>query len=91
MEREIPAWLRSPLLGVYVRVFGCRMEEAVQQELAEYESFSALFTRQLRAGTRPVSTDSLVCVHVWLYHHHSNDSIPGVCMCGCIIIAGVTV
>ena len=64
MEREIPAWLRSPLLGVYVRVFGCRMEEAVQQELAEYESFSALFTRQLRAGTRPVSTDSLVCVCV---------------------------
>lgn len=62
MERELPVWLRRPLLGLYVKVFDCTMEEAVEEELVRYGSFSDLFTRQLKAGTRPVSFDhSLVC------------------------------
>lgn len=62
MEKELPVWLRRPLLGLYVRVFNCDMEEAVEEELVRYGSFSDLFTRQLKAGTRPISSDqALVC------------------------------
>ena len=63
MEKEIPPLLRQPLLGLYVRVFDCHMEEASEQELVKYKSFSSLFTRQLKAGARPVSSEhSLVCM-----------------------------
>lgn len=57
MEKELPVWLRRPLLGLYVRVFNCNMEEAVEEELMRYVSFSDLFTRQLKEGTRPISSD----------------------------------
>ena len=56
MESEIPLWLRPPLLGLYVKTFGCKMEEALVEELQQYESFMALFTRELKDGVRPVSS-----------------------------------
>jgi phosphatidylserine decarboxylase len=38
------------------------MSEAVEEELVKYKSFSSLFTRNLKAGARPVSPDHvLVC------------------------------
>ena len=60
MEREIPLWLRGPLLGLYVRIFNCQMSEAVEEELVKYKSFSSLFTRNLKAGARPVNPDHIL-------------------------------
>ena len=56
-ERELPLWLRAPLLGLYVRVFGCDMSEAVEGEVGKYSSLSALFTRSLKADARPISRE----------------------------------
>ena len=61
-ERELPLWLRGPLLGLYVRVCGCDMSEAVEEEVTKYRSLSALFTRSLKPDVRPISREhSLVC------------------------------
>ena len=57
MECQLLPWLRRPLLGTYVWVFGCNMAEAKVEDLREYSSFSALFTRELKEGVRPVSAD----------------------------------
>ena len=70
-DRELPFWLRAPLLGLYVRVFGCDMSEAVEEEVGKYRSVSALFTRSMKPDLRPISREhSLVCVclhMVWNY------------------------
>ncbi len=52
---ELPLWLRRPVLGLYVWAFGCKMEEAVEEDLRAYRSLLALFTRELKDGVRRVS------------------------------------
>ncbi|KJH53132.1 phosphatidylserine decarboxylase [Dictyocaulus viviparus] len=32
-NKEIPIWLREPLLGFFVRMYDCRMDEAIQTDL----------------------------------------------------------
>uniref|UniRef100_A0A0K0DQC6 Transmembrane protein n=1 Tax=Angiostrongylus cantonensis TaxID=6313 RepID=A0A0K0DQC6_ANGCA len=32
-NKEIPVWLREPLLGFFARMYDCRMDEAVQPDL----------------------------------------------------------
>lgn len=62
METPLPRWLRRPLLGGYVWLFGCNMREAKQERVEDYESFAALFTRELKRGARPItSQQQLVC------------------------------
>lgn len=78
MEKELPVWLRRPLLGLYVRAFNCDMEEAVEEELVRYQSFSDLFTRQLKAGTRPVSSD-----HSLVSHPHACQIVIIIILCRC--------
>ena len=53
---ELPVWLRRPVLGVYVWAFGCRMDEAVVEDVASYQSLVQLFTRRLKHGARSVSS-----------------------------------
>lgn len=62
MDTSLPRWLRRPLLGSYVWLFGCNMHEAKEEKLEDYESFAALFTRELKRDARPItSRNQLVC------------------------------
>ena len=59
---ELPDWLRRPVLGLYVRLFGCQMEEATVEDLQSYCSLTQLFTRRLKPGIRiPSMHHELVC------------------------------
>ena len=59
-EVTLPPALRSPLLGLYARTFGCNLAEASEQDLASYSSLGELFRRRLREGARPVAAEELV-------------------------------
>ena len=54
---ELPVWMRKPVLGLYVRAFGCDMKEALVEDLRNYPSLSHLFTRQLKHGSRTISSE----------------------------------
>ena len=59
---ELPDWLRRPVLGLYVWLFDCRMEEAIVEDLRGYDSLTKLFTRRLKPGMRnPNLQHELVC------------------------------
>jgi len=59
--RELPEWLRPALLGAYVGLFGCNMEEAaLGADLRRYRNLGELFRRQLRPGCRPVDAVSAI-------------------------------
>ena len=58
--KKLPIWLRRPILGLYVWIFGCKMEEAQVEDLREYSSLLALFTRELKDRARRVSHEQLV-------------------------------
>ena len=51
----LPEVLRSRLLSLYVRSFGCNMEEAENPDLQSYTNLGQLFRRRLKAGAREVS------------------------------------
>lgn len=58
--KDLPRWLRRPLLGLYVWLFDCNMEEAAVRDLRDYSSLQALFTRELKEGARRISSNPLV-------------------------------
>jgi phosphatidylserine decarboxylase len=49
--------LRLAFMRWFVRRFGVALEEAAQPELSAYPTFNAFFTRELRAGVRPIAAD----------------------------------
>lgn len=51
-ERTLPVSLRGPVLGRFARAYGLDLGEA-EHPLADYPSLQALFTRRLKAGSRP--------------------------------------
>jgi len=53
-RKELPRWLCSPVLGLYVKMFGCDMPEAENELLSDYKSLCELFTRRLKPGAREV-------------------------------------
>lgn len=52
MNLRLPVWGRGPLLGLYSRLFQCNLEESDRGDFKDYESFSDLFTRNLKEGAR---------------------------------------
>jgi phosphatidylserine decarboxylase len=57
---EIPYSFRKPILGWYVRTYGCDMDEAVNTSLTDYPTFAAFFNRPLKPRGRPISRSLLV-------------------------------
>lgn len=62
--KELPKWCRRPVLGLYVWLFGCKMEEALVEDIREYPSLLKLFTRQLKDGARTICAESSL-VSAW--------------------------
>lgn len=54
---DLPTWSRRPLLSIYVRMFGCKLEEAAIEDLRYYKNLGEFFRRSLKPGMRPVATD----------------------------------
>jgi phosphatidylserine decarboxylase len=59
---NIPVFWREPIYGAYVNTFGCRMDEAAEENLRTYPTFAAFFNRALKEGIRPISNSILVGV-----------------------------
>ncbi|GMT18530.1 hypothetical protein PFISCL1PPCAC_9827, partial [Pristionchus fissidentatus] len=59
-NKEIPTSLRRPLLGLFAKIYDCRMDEAIQPDFDSYPSFSSFFNRTLRPDARPISATPLV-------------------------------
>ncbi|KAK4312382.1 hypothetical protein Pmani_016202 [Petrolisthes manimaculis] len=57
---ELPEWSRKSVLGLYVRTFGCKMEEAEVEDLGKYKCLAELFRRSLKDGARPVDPSAPV-------------------------------
>jgi phosphatidylserine decarboxylase len=51
-------FLKNFLIDAFIRRYGVDMSEAEFAEIDAYPDFNAFFTRALRAGARPLSTDS---------------------------------
>ena len=54
-HKELHPWVMQPILRLYVRTFGCKMNEAEVENIANYRSLSQLFRRKLKTGVRTVS------------------------------------
>ena len=55
-ELPVPSLLLKPVLAAYAKGFGVDLSEA-QRPLGAYASFNDFFTRELRAGLRPIDAD----------------------------------
>ena len=55
----VPRPLRKPVYRGFARIFGASLDE-VELPLADYASINAFFTRQLKAGLRPIAPGSIV-------------------------------
>jgi len=55
-DLHLPECLRSSLLSLYVRSFGCDLEEAESADLQSYHNLGQLFRRRLRPGAREISS-----------------------------------
>lgn len=56
-------WIKNTFIGLFLRLYDIRMEEAKEEDPRAYPSFNAFFTRALKADARPVSPDpnQIVC------------------------------
>ncbi len=48
-------WIGQPLIRCFVRHYAVDLSEAARQNIAAYASFNDFFTRELRAGARPLA------------------------------------
>lgn len=60
-EIELPVFLRRPLLGLYIWLFGCRLDECEVEDLKQYRNLGEFFRRQLKPGCRPINDDHVLC------------------------------
>ncbi len=58
---RLPVPLRSPLYGLYGRLYGVNFEEMERPSLRDYESLQDFFTRSLKPEVRPVAASGLAC------------------------------
>ncbi|MDP6198998.1 MAG: phosphatidylserine decarboxylase, partial [Porticoccaceae bacterium] len=49
-------WLKNKLISAAIKAFDINMAEAATEDLDAYENFNAFFTRELKAGVRPIDT-----------------------------------
>jgi phosphatidylserine decarboxylase len=57
--RSRRAWLRRPLVRWFVNAYGVNMQEAANADLESYTTFNDFFTRELKAGARPLEGGAL--------------------------------
>lgn len=50
--------LKNALIRWFIRRYGVNMEEAVTNNLADYENFQSFFIRKLKTSRRPIATES---------------------------------
>ncbi|XP_029941245.1 phosphatidylserine decarboxylase proenzyme, mitochondrial [Salarias fasciatus] len=55
---ELPSWLRTPVLSLYIWTFGVNMEEAAEQDLHQYKNLGEFFRRRLKPAVRPLCASS---------------------------------
>lgn len=51
---------KALLIGTLKSAYGIRLDDAVIQNTAEFEHFNAFFTRELKAGARPIASNAIV-------------------------------
>ncbi|BFZ05427.1 hypothetical protein BsWGS_08466 [Bradybaena similaris] len=56
-QMELPVFLRKPLLGLYIWMFGCDLQEAEIEDLKLYRNLGEFFRRQLKPHVRPIDID----------------------------------
>lgn len=54
-QLELPVVLRRPLLGLYVWMFDCKVDEAMETELQNYKNLGEFFRRVLKPDIRLIS------------------------------------
>jgi phosphatidylserine decarboxylase len=54
LARARAAWIRRPLIALFVRAYRPELADAEQPDPQRYASFNAFFTRALRRGARPM-------------------------------------
>lgn len=57
------SWLKNVLINCAIRAFNINMDEALSDDLNDYENFNAFFTRSLKDGVRPLNSEpkSIAC------------------------------
>jgi phosphatidylserine decarboxylase len=59
-EAKLPQGLSNLVSSVYARAYRVNLDEVEPEPSGAYATFDAFFTRQLRAGARPIADASLV-------------------------------
>lgn len=54
-DLELPVWARTSLLGSYVKIFKCNLDEAMESDVKKYRNLGELFRRRLKPEARPVA------------------------------------
>lgn len=57
LSRSEQRWLRSLLIGVFMRLYTIDLGEAEVERAADYPSFNEFFTRRLKPAARPLEGD----------------------------------
>lgn len=57
LTRSEVGWIRTLLIGAFMRGYAPEMADAVEPDPFAYPSFNAFFTRPLRAGARPIDPE----------------------------------
>ena len=60
--RSRRAWLNVPLTRWFAKAYGVDMSEAANADLDSYATFNDFFTRELKAGARPIAAGSSTAV-----------------------------
>jgi phosphatidylserine decarboxylase len=62
LSRSRRAWLRNLLIRGLCRIYAIDLAEALREDPAAYASFNDFFTRELKAGARPIEGEDDVVV-----------------------------